>query len=313
MDADFLIAAKKLGAELQKKRKKLELEVGIAAKKSRISESYIEAIENGNLDILPQGFYLKNFIKEYCKFLGANDIWSDYNELFDAQIEAEKILDENQETIVPEKNLMKQQKQYRPVNNKPTLIIAGILLLLAIIALFSFRRTISSEVKSDDVNQLRGGTAQIIEQKKAEEAAIQKAEEEKASKLAEERAKSEEAEHAQELAKEEQNSQESETVQTVEEKPAKLAVNELYIFAPEQKITIKASQGQAIVFEGDIMPGKSVRFRVEKNAPLRVRYENPNKTEVIFGDKEFKPLHPSSEGRSRYYWSDGEVTFTGKR
>jgi cytoskeletal protein RodZ len=44
-----------------------------AFQKTRIRSSYLEAIENGNFDVLPDPVYTKNFIKTYARFLGVNE------------------------------------------------------------------------------------------------------------------------------------------------------------------------------------------------------------------------------------------------
>ena len=311
METDFMAKVQELGAELQKRRQTLGLEITFVAEKTKITASYIQAIEEGKFELLPKGFYLKNFIRQYCNFLGASKQWSSYTELFELQTEAEKLLNENTNDVDFDKNLVQKDK-YRPINNKPILVMVVLLFICAIISFFSFKNIIFSE-NSKDINQLNGGTAQLIEQQKAEDAAKQKQAEEEARKLAEIRAEAEENDYTDESATKSDTKQQDALQQPVEETPIKLAANELYIFAPKEKVKIKVSREQTIIFEGDVMPGKGMRFKVEENTPMRVRYENPNKTEVTFGDQEFKPLHPSSEGRSRYYWSDGKVTFTGKR
>lgn len=53
--------------------KKLKLEN--VAKKLNINLKYLKALETGNYDKLPTGAYGKNFLREYCLFLGLN-----YNE-----------------------------------------------------------------------------------------------------------------------------------------------------------------------------------------------------------------------------------------
>lgn len=307
---DFIARITKLGAELKKIRENSNLSVEDISSRLRIQRSYLEAIESGKIELLPSGFYRKTFIKEYCLYLSAENLWQQYEDVF-TEIErqkteraAQRILNEPAQT----NKFVREKEEYKPLNRKSLLIGAGVVVTLAIIFAIAFHSKVTLATKGDKVMQLSGGTEVIIEQKKAEERKKQQLEEEKARKLAEERAKAEEASLATES-----NSSEENTAQTEENNGNPLAENELLISAPNQEITIKATQGEATIFEGKVEKGKSMRFKVEGELPMRVRYENPNKTDVTYGGKEFKPLHPSEKGRTRYYWSDGSVTYTVKK
>ena len=59
-----------LGAKLERHRIKKKWSVEHIAKKICISEKYINAIEQGNLDELPERPYVIGFIKTYCEILG---------------------------------------------------------------------------------------------------------------------------------------------------------------------------------------------------------------------------------------------------
>jgi cytoskeletal protein RodZ len=59
-----------LGAKLERHRIKKKWSVEHVAKKICISEKYINAIEQGNLDELPEKPYAIGFIKTYCEILG---------------------------------------------------------------------------------------------------------------------------------------------------------------------------------------------------------------------------------------------------
>jgi len=296
-----------LGAELKKIRESKGLSLEDVSAHLRIQPDYLNRIETDRLDLLPSGFYRKTFIKEYCRYFGAEALWKQYEAFFD-EIERQKALEQAAASAceTASENKLVREREYKLDNNKPLLIGAGIMLLAAIVFIFVFRTSVISGAKGDKVMQLSGGTEVIIEQKKEQERKQEQIAEEKAKKLSEERAKAEEAE----VEKEADNQQQEAAQQTDVANDTPLAKNELLIFAPTQDITIKASQGQAMIFEGKIEKGKSMRLKVEGELPMCVRYENPNKTEVTYAEKEFKPLHPSDKGRSRYYWSDGAITFT---
>lgn len=310
----------RLGAELKAIRDKNNLTVEAVSAKLRIQQAYIDAIEQGKVDILPTGFYRKSFIKEYCRLFGAEQLFKQYEEALAGleeqtnakkAAEAEKQRNEN----VPGSALVRD-REYKPFNAKPLLIVAAVMVLLAVGAIFFFKTDISMNAKGKGVMQLAGGTEVIVKEKEAEDKKREQIAEERARKLAEERAKAEEEQLAVDASSTEEtasNTENAEQAAADAQKEQKLAKNELYISAPEQDITITVSQNKIPVYEGKVLKGKAMRFKVEGEFPMRVRYENPNKTEVTYGGVEFKPLHPSNQGRSRYYWSDGKVTFTANR
>lgn len=327
---EYSAEIERLGAELKSKRDKKNLTLEAASVQLKIQPAYIEAIEEGKIELLPTGFYRKSFIKEYCALLGARQLGEAYIAALagvEESISAEKAAEQlKQQKESKSGNELVRDREYKAFNARPLLIAAVVLLVLGVGAIFLFKPDISSKAKGNGVMQLSGGTEVIIKEKEAEDKKREAIAEEKARKLAEERAKAEEEQLS---AEKEENAEAtanadgtaenaSVTTDRVEkaedaQKELKLAKNVLYISAPEQDVTIKVSQDKIPVYEGLVHKGKAMRFKVEGELPVRVRYENPNKTEVIFGGTEFKPLHPSNQGRSRYYWSDGTVTFTANK
>ena len=62
-----------LGAKLERHRIKKKWSVENVAKKICVSEKYINAIEQGKIDELPERPYTIGFIKAYCEILGINN------------------------------------------------------------------------------------------------------------------------------------------------------------------------------------------------------------------------------------------------
>jgi len=58
-----------LSEELRGGREKLGLSIEQVSEKLRIKVDYLEYLESGNFDDLPEGIYQKNFLKEYADFL----------------------------------------------------------------------------------------------------------------------------------------------------------------------------------------------------------------------------------------------------
>jgi len=59
-----------LGEMLQLKRKEKNNSFEQVSKITKIKVDYLQALENGDYDHLPDGVYGKNFLKQYCVFLG---------------------------------------------------------------------------------------------------------------------------------------------------------------------------------------------------------------------------------------------------
>ena len=312
MDREYA-SPEQLGEQLKQLRENLNLDLNQLSENTKINTIYLQAVEDGRLDVLPPGFYRKIFVREYCEAIGADSLLKAYEQFFEnAENEVVKKADDNVRQT-EEKNFV-QDTQYRPENNKPLVVVSCLAIVVAMLLAFSFKNTLSG-AQTSNIAQLNGGTAKVLEQKKLDEAEAQREAEEKMRKQAEKRAEAEEAVYM-----EEQSSTEPETAETSD--PAKAddstqnpvpAKNELLVKAAEGKIKIKVSQGEKIIYDGEIAEAQTMRFKIEGSIPVHVRYENPDRTEVYFGEAAFKPLHPSREGRSRYYWSDGTVTFTKQK
>ena len=61
---------KTIGQELKKAREEKELSLKEVADKTKIQSRYLEALENGDWERLPEEVYLRGFIKTYAQHLG---------------------------------------------------------------------------------------------------------------------------------------------------------------------------------------------------------------------------------------------------
>ena len=77
---------KEIGETLKEARENIGISIEEAATDLKLRPSQIENIETGNIDAFKDIFYLKQFIKEYSKYLGLSydDMIDEFNEyLFD--------------------------------------------------------------------------------------------------------------------------------------------------------------------------------------------------------------------------------------
>jgi cytoskeleton protein RodZ len=59
-----------IGSSLREARQRRGLEVSEAAEATMIRARYLEALENEHFEVLPEGPYLRSFLREYAEYLG---------------------------------------------------------------------------------------------------------------------------------------------------------------------------------------------------------------------------------------------------
>jgi cytoskeletal protein RodZ len=67
-----------LGNEIRRIREEKGLTLEDVTEVVKIRTNFLEDIENGNFENFPSGVYVRGFIKSYLRFLGAEDLWSQY-------------------------------------------------------------------------------------------------------------------------------------------------------------------------------------------------------------------------------------------
>ncbi|MEG1798854.1 MAG: helix-turn-helix domain-containing protein, partial [Synergistaceae bacterium] len=85
VNADIKKGAFELGAKLRTLREAQNITIQDVSQHTKIQKHYISAIEDGNLELLPKGPYTRSFVKQYCLYLEAADLWPFYDELTKVQ------------------------------------------------------------------------------------------------------------------------------------------------------------------------------------------------------------------------------------
>lgn len=130
-----------IGETLREAREQIGVSIEEASEDLKIRPSQLQEIENGDFKSFKDVFYLKNFIKEYSKYLGLDyvAIMDEFNEfLFDytSKIPMDKIeeaiktaeKDKKDEITSPYTNIVKSKKT-------PMLII-GVFVIIGVLVLF---------------------------------------------------------------------------------------------------------------------------------------------------------------------------------
>src|SRR5205085_9433321 len=61
---------KSVGERLRRERVDHGIDLATLSSLTRISQRYLEAIEGGNIDELPSGFFYRSFVRQYAAALG---------------------------------------------------------------------------------------------------------------------------------------------------------------------------------------------------------------------------------------------------
>ncbi|MDN6195936.1 MAG: DUF4115 domain-containing protein [Atopostipes suicloacalis] len=203
---------------------------------TKIQKRYLEAIENGNTEILPGRFYARAFVRQYADIVGLNG-----EELLDENLEvsSKEINEEFAESMSSSPTRQKVEKKNVLATVKeqlPTILIFVLVAAILIIIYFAFRQTgvdenQDSSLISDEQNQ-ELVTSDTDEEESAEEKTEEEVPEEE---VPEEESSEEDAEEI----KQEFNLSNSTADRTVYE-----------VTAPhpeEQSITLKTADGESWV------------------------------------------------------------------
>lgn len=338
-------ALAELGGKLRQLREAQNISYTEVAQEIKIQKHYVQAMEEGRIEDLPRGPFVRSFLRQYCSYLSADDMWPKYDELTQAQ--AIKV-------VIPEAGsqasyVQKSPKVFRPEKHTFLFIVLALLGALAIYLMIANR----AELSSTATNPIEGGTAVIAEQAvrpepqpepvkavsedKKEEAPAKSSG--TAEKPAEKSADTTPVKEAQPEAKQEikknsaaetakvdlgwldgkeykepepvvaeQKAPEAVKAEATQEKAdTSLKKTEIRII-PKAVIWVKVSRGNEIYFQGLVKPGDNRVFDASGDRPLRVRYGNPGKTGIIWNGRKIENVGTDKTPMTRFYHADGSVT-----
>lgn len=157
---------KELGEYLKDTRISNGVSIEEAAEDNNLSTSQLENIENGNIRAFKDVYKLKEYIKNYSKYLGLdpNDISDEFNEFLfehtskislDDILEAKKRMDEKEEKKVqsPYTKEYKKKLDYRPFFYG-LMILGLVALLIYFVVLFLTKEEEHHEVLSKNYGEV---------------------------------------------------------------------------------------------------------------------------------------------------------------
>lgn len=72
-DSEQIPGLPELGRRLREARKRKGLTVEAVGEKIKVAPRFLEAVEEGDLSIMPAAVYAKGFVRSYCRFLGIDE------------------------------------------------------------------------------------------------------------------------------------------------------------------------------------------------------------------------------------------------
>ncbi len=130
--------------ELKKQREERKIRLSDVAVQTRISVKFLEALESGNYEILPET-YIRAFIRDYAKAIGLDP--DETIGRFDAQIQSVKLMNQQKEEETIGKGVATSLKLTKP---QKIGLIAAAVAILGILSYLAFSPTKKPSVAPGD-------------------------------------------------------------------------------------------------------------------------------------------------------------------
>lgn len=284
-----------LGKKLRKLREAQSISISAVSDHTKIQKHFIEFIEEGALNNLPKGPYLRGFLRQYCSYLSADDLWKSY----DVLTEEQKI-----QFVSPNKKLGQVEYASKPkvFKPKPLALIYTVIFLSLLAALFvtwQLRPNMPITAKTP----IDGGNVFTVMSQDMSEIS--------ADLIIPTNETSVDLGWM-------DNDVENMTVAPIspdieQKSPAISELNNELKIIPSAVVWIRVSRNEKVLFQGLIKPGEEKTFTVEEGIPLRLKSGKPKETGLVWKDKSIDSMGDFRVPVVRYYWPDGEITETDKR
>lgn len=302
-----------LGRKLKELREAQGITLEHASDATKIQKKYISAIEEGRLDELPKGPYCRSFLRQYCAFLTAPDMWAKYDPLTrggNVTLEDFKASNEEPDMAVTPGVFRRSPRFW-----------IYLLVVVSLAAAFWVTLRYRGEISTSATTPLEGGTAPIVREQQEKRAASADVSPDVAQPLSADAAAPASVDLSWMDGKQPapKPAQPAAASAPAQQKPAAPAQAKPAAKAPLLTLTARAdswlriSEGGKVLYQGIMKPGEKKEFRVNASAPLRVRCGNPAATDAAWSGAAAKALGGGKNPVTKYYWSDGAVTDTDKR
>jgi cytoskeletal protein RodZ len=288
-----------LGSKLRKLREAQNISLAEVADHTKIQEHFIAAIEEGKLEILPKGPYLRGFLRQYCSYLSADDLWDTYDNLTGEQTVQFISLKKRQGQV-------EYSSKPKIFKQRPLPIIYTVIFLSFLAAAFVTWQLRPAAPISAKIPTEGGNVFSVVSQ----DAELDNLSTDIVVPL---------TEVSVDLGWMDGNPEEKPAEQPVSailssdvalaSTNDSTAKNELRI-VPSALVWIRVSHADKILFQGLIKQGEDKTFTVTEDAPLRLKSGKPKETGLVWQGKTIDSMGDFRVPVVRYYWIDGTVTET---
>ena len=293
------IQIKELGSRLKSIREAQGLSIADVSNVTKIQKHYLAAIEEGDLDHLPKGPYVRSFIRQYCDHLSAPDIWKSYDVITKRQKAAEPPISAGDET-----NYSDSPKIFKP----RSFLWLYLLIVLSLGAAGWITWQYRGDIKTSATSPIDGGTTGTVREQQPE--APLSADQAVPPVSGDTVSKDEQTDLSWMDGKQPQPAAEAAKAPETQAGVTKQAAGprSVKVTAENAYVWTKISQGEKILFEGTMKPGEFKEYEVSSGLPIRVRIGKPGSTSILWEGKKIFPVAPGSDPATKFFWPDGKIT-----
>lgn len=286
---------RELGIRLKNIREAQGRSLNEISELTKIQKRYLQAIETGELSLLPKGPYVRGFIRQYCEFLSAPDLWGTYDVLTAASLS-----EADEETENAKQDYISSPKVFKASSHWWILVVVILSLAAAGWITWSYR----GEITGISTSPISGGTAVASLDRQTSEAAAS----------LDAVASEDQSAVGVDLSWMDGQSAPKTGVQagTAEGKrsavinePVPAGKNVLHI-AAASSCWVRVSSGEQILYSGTMKAGESKTYTVTNRA-IRIKYGNPGGVGVTWNGSTISPLGSGTKPMTKVYRQDGTV------
>ena len=295
---------KELGARLKSIREAQELSISDISNTTKIQKHYLAAIEEGDLDRLPKGPYVRSFIRQYCDHISAQDIWKSYDTITKKQKAASPAVSAEEAT-----NYIDSPTIFRP----RSFLWLYLLITLSLGAAGWITWQYRGDITGSATSPIDGGTTGTVREQAPEPASSPVS-----ADVAVQPVSADNTSGDQQVDLSWMDGKQPQPAGgaaagagNAAQKPAGLQSERprsVKVTAEKAYVWTKISQGNKVLYEGTLKPGEYREFETGKDLPVRVRIGKPGSASVEWEGKRIFPAAPGEKPATKFFWPDGRIT-----
>ena len=289
------IQIKELGARLKSIREAQGLSIADVSNVTKIQKHYLAAIEEGDLDRLPKGPYVRSFVRQYCDHLSAPDIWKSYDAATKKQKAAAQPVPAEDETSFSD-----SRKVFKPRSFLWLYLLIALSLGAAGWITWQYRGDITTSATSP----IDGGTTGTTGEQKPERQEAPLSADETSTPLSGDAVSKDENVDLSWM----DGKQPQPSTAAAKAPGQQAATRSIKVTAENAYVWMKISRGDRILYEGTMKPGEFKEYEVSSGLPVRVRIGKPGSTSILWEGKKIFPVAPGSNPATKFFWPDGKIS-----